>query len=158
MRGVLEQADAIPGARNGRDKLTVLADLDYGADENQPHKIPDVTLPIQYYEGALRARFFCGERRLMMALLADAICCLLTVGPGFERLRKETRGWLAGRGPSPVSFEDACEALGLDPDATRVSIKNLAACERGPALRVHLIGRGRYRRLHPPVPFSVPLG
>jgi len=131
MRCVLDaQANAIPGVRKVRNKLTVLAELDCGAEENQPHKIPGVTLPVQFYEGARQARFLCGERRLMLALLADAICCLLTVGRRYERARKEARGWLAGRGHSPVSFEDACEAVGLDPAATRARIENLVASKR----------------------------
>jgi hypothetical protein len=152
------QANGSYGGRNGHNRLTILAELDYGNEERRPHEVSDVILPVQYYESARRARFLCGERRLMLALLADAICCLLTVGLRYERLRQEARRWLAGRGPSPVSFEAACEALGLDPDATRVSIENLVASERGPALRAHLTGRRRYRRLHPPFPFSWPLG
>jgi hypothetical protein len=87
--------------------------------------------------------FFCGERRLMLALLGDAVCCLLTVGARFESLRAETRDWLAGRGSSPVSFEDACEALGFNPDAMRAGIENLVASGTDPALRVHRIGRSR---------------
>jgi hypothetical protein len=131
------QAYAIAGVRNGRNNFMVLSAIDHGGDERHPHQIPDlVTLPVQYYEGAKRARFLCGERRLMLALLADAICCLLSVGPRFEQLREETHDWLAGCGPSPVSFESACEAIGLDPKVTRV-IENLVARENGPELRAY---------------------
>jgi hypothetical protein len=135
MRGAFNvKVNASAGVRHGRNSLMtlsdimILSDIDCGGDQKQPHQIPDLlTLPVQYSEGAKRARFWCGERRLMLALLADAICSLLSVGPQFERLRKETRDWLAGRGFSPVSFENACEAIGLEPKATRAGIENLAA-------------------------------
>lgn len=92
------QANGSYGGRNGHNRLTILAELDYGNEERRPHEVSDVILPVQYYESARRARFLCGERRLMLALLADAICCLLTVGLRYERLRQEARRWLAGRG------------------------------------------------------------
>jgi hypothetical protein len=132
MRGILDvQRDGIPVCRNRRNGLSALADFDYSGDKRWPQGIPDVTLPIQFYEGARRARSFCGERRLILAVLADAVSCLLAIGARSERLRQEARDWIAGRGASPLPFREACEALELDPDATRVGIQTLVHHREG---------------------------
>jgi hypothetical protein len=61
-----------------------------------------------------------GERLLMLALLADAINIFLR-GRGERRLLAETRNWIRGgkTGSEVISFEDACDALGIDPNALR---------------------------------------
>ncbi len=69
----------------------------------------------------------------MLALLADAIFCLLTGKD--PRLRDEA--WLAGSS-SAVSFEQACEAVGLDPDAMRTGIEKLALNEHSLVPRTYL--------------------
>jgi hypothetical protein len=67
---------------------------------------------------ALHARS--GERLLMLALLSDAINIFLK-GSTERRLLAETRNWIRGgrRACHGVSFEDACDALGIDPGALR---------------------------------------
>ncbi len=78
-----------------------------------------------------------GERLLMLALLADAINIFLK-GTAERRLLAETRSWIRG-GTSDsqiISFEDACDALEIDPQALRerlFRLKHGAAC--GPARR-----------------------
>ena len=94
-----------------------------------------IILPSQYFAGLRQARPSCGERRRMLALLADAIFCRLTFTD--RRLRNEARWWLAGRS-SAVSFEQACEAVELDPKAMRTGIEQLALSEHGRAARGHL--------------------
>ena len=61
-----------------------------------------------------------GERLLMLALLADAINIFLK-GTGERRLLAETRSWIRGgiAGSQIISFEDACDALEIDPQALR---------------------------------------
>jgi hypothetical protein len=61
-----------------------------------------------------------GERLLMLALLADAINIFLK-GASERRLLAETRNWIRGGSGAcqAVSFQDACDALGIDPDALR---------------------------------------
>ncbi|HEY2106380.1 MAG TPA: hypothetical protein VGH29_11380 [Candidatus Binataceae bacterium] len=61
-----------------------------------------------------------GERLLMLALLADAINIFLK-GSTERRLLAETRDWIRAGHPAGqgVSFEDACDALGIDPAALR---------------------------------------
>lgn len=61
-----------------------------------------------------------GERLLMLAVLADAINIFLK-GRAERRLLAETRSWIRGvnTGSQMISFEDACDALGIDPEAMR---------------------------------------
>lgn len=61
-----------------------------------------------------------GERLLMLALLADAINIFLK-GTAERRLMAETRSWIRGAisGSQIITFEDACDALGIDPQALR---------------------------------------
>jgi hypothetical protein len=61
-----------------------------------------------------------GERLLMLALLADAINIFLK-GRAERRLLAETRNWICGGNPGSqvISFEDACDALGIEPKALR---------------------------------------
>jgi hypothetical protein len=68
--------------------------------------------------GSLHARS--GERLLMLALLADAINIFLK-GRAERRLLAETRSWIQGGNSTSqvISFDDACDALGIDPQAMR---------------------------------------
>ncbi len=72
-----------------------------------------------------------GERLLMLALLADAINIFLN-GGAERRLLAETRNWIrgCGRACQAVSFQDACDALGIDPDALRERLFRLKYGER----------------------------
>jgi hypothetical protein len=104
-------------------------------EKSDPKNPADIILPSQYYAGLRRAGLACGEQQLMLALLADAIFCVLT---GSDRRRRdEAWRWLAGRS-SAVSFEQACEAVGLEPDAMKTGIEKLALTDHGRAMRKYL--------------------
>jgi transposase-like protein len=71
---------------------------------------------------------FKGERRLMAAVLMDAIHCfqtyLFSSRPGGRHLFKEAEQWIKQTDPSYVfSFFRICEALGLDPDYLREGLR-----------------------------------
>jgi len=87
---------------------------------------PDgILAPAQYLRLLRRhTKVVSGEQRLMLALLADAFRVLLKPGLRNGRLGMETRSWLAGV-PAAVSFDDACEAVGLNPSATRFGMSKL---------------------------------
>ena len=61
-----------------------------------------------------------GERLLMLAVLTDAINIFVR-GATERRLYNESRDWIRGQatGKYTISFEDACDALGIDPAAMR---------------------------------------
>jgi hypothetical protein len=92
------------------------ANNEFGAEY---FELAGAVLPCQVRtSGALHARS--GERLLMLALLADAINIFLK-GKAERRLLAETRGWIRGAsgGTQAISFEDACDAIGIDPGALR---------------------------------------
>ncbi|HEV3110194.1 MAG TPA: hypothetical protein VGY99_06845 [Candidatus Binataceae bacterium] len=77
-------------------------------------------LPCQVHPAVSPSHARSGERLLMLALLADAINIFLK-GSTERRLLAETRHWIRGvdQACQGVSFEDACDALGIDPAALR---------------------------------------
>src|SRR5262249_38741644 len=84
---------------------------------------PGIVLPSQFFHGKSQARLVCGERRLMLALLSEAFFCLLTSHD--RHRRSEVLNWVAGA-TSPVPFEEACSAVGLDPQAVSERLQRLA--------------------------------
>lgn len=99
--------------------------------------LPDPGIDVTDTETALRRR---GrgvlaqrpERRLMLAILEDAVHVLTKYGPDPQgrfpspqgcKLWHEARAWIADpRGDWPFAFEPLCETLGFDPEATRGAI------------------------------------
>jgi len=59
------------------------------------------------------------EQHLMLALLADAVALTLRDDPTEHHAAAQAWDWILGFGPACVSFEDACDAVGLDPRAFR---------------------------------------
>jgi hypothetical protein len=59
-----------------------------------------------------------GERLLMLAVLADAINIFFKRNAE-RRLLADTCKWIRGSATASISFEDACDALGIDPCALR---------------------------------------
>jgi hypothetical protein len=74
--------------------------------------------------GSLQARS--GERLLMVAVLADAINIFLK-GSAERRLMADTRRWIHGGETAArgISFEDACDAVGIEPGALRQRLFDL---------------------------------
>jgi hypothetical protein len=92
---------------------------------------PDVVLPAQYFR-ALRGRAsYGGERRLIIAVLEDAINCfqknLFTTDSRGRRLFREAENWLMSvdREP-PFAFENICEFLSLDAEYIRRGLRRWA--------------------------------
>ena len=83
---------------------------------------PDTVLPSQFF-GALREKGFVeGEKRLMAAVLADAVECYMknwnAVDARGRSLFEEAEAWIYGDagGDSFFSFRNICDVLGLDSD------------------------------------------
>jgi RNA polymerase sigma factor (sigma-70 family) len=72
-----------------------------------------------------------GERRLMAAVLADAMRTYLKHAhsrfAGGRRLFRETAEWFASRGAGGCSFENVCDVLGIDAERLRDRLRLLAA-------------------------------
>ena len=86
----------------------------------------ELVMPTQFHAPASET-WWPGEKRLMLAVLTDAIEILLK-GPGVNGPRRrdlyeETASWLAGDEPEwPFSFFNVCAVLGLDEGAVRSSV------------------------------------
>ena len=114
---------------------------------------PDTVLPSQFF-GALREKGFVeGEKRLMAAVLADAVDVYQKMAFSGEskgrQLFLDAEEWLLGEGTSRAfffSFENICDVLGLEPEYIRrgladwkrrriATIRPLDAFRREPARR-----------------------
>jgi hypothetical protein len=84
----------------------------------------ELMMPAQFHMPASEA--WPGEKRLMLAVLTDAIEILLK-GPGTNGRRRglydETANWMRRNDTAwPYSFVNVCDVLGLDADAVRQTV------------------------------------
>ena len=90
----------------------------------------ELILPAQLPEA--RAEHAQAERRLMLAVLAEAVTEFFKTLPGLTRRQRrllgEVEAWFAARDPRwPFSFENICGALSLDPDYLRAGLSRWKA-------------------------------
>ena len=92
--------------------------------------LPNQLLPCQFF-GAMGSGGLCSERRLMLAVLVDAINILQRWNPT-SRARKsrifvDAAQWVLRRGTNyPFSFDNVCDALDIDPEMLRQRLRGLA--------------------------------
>ena len=101
---------------------------------------PDTMLASQYFDRIRRRPELDPERRLMFAVLEDAVkVCLKNVGtedPGRRELLSEAEDWIADRDSTWLySFENICSVLDLEPDYIR---RGLRATKERANERAHL--------------------
>jgi hypothetical protein len=99
---------------------------------------PDELAAHQYQKTFERVRPLQTERRLMLAVLEDAIMCFqryLHAKGGKERkLHEDAVSWIFDRSDNRVfSFENICGVCGLDPDYLRTGLLNW--CEQMNSVR-----------------------
>ena len=101
---------------------------------------PDVVLPAQFFR-ALRGReAHGGERRLIIAVLEDAIYCfqknLFATDNRGRRLFRDAESWVMSPDRNlPFAFENICEFLSLDAEYIRQGLLHWASAltsEAGP--------------------------
>jgi hypothetical protein len=105
---------------------------------------PDLLLPSQYF--APRRVTAEGERRLLLAVLEEAIVCyqrnFLARQSEGRRLFRQSAEWLWDeQAAGPFSFPAVCAVLGLEPDYLRRELRRWSARRLMEAR-----GRGRSRR------------
>lgn len=90
--------------------------------------VPDVITPEQFYDMRRDDSAIAPVKRLMMAVLEDALRCFQNnadakAGPR-KRLFADAEQWLCGEvGDGPFSFETVCETLGIEPQFLRAGLK-----------------------------------
>lgn len=90
--------------------------------------VSDIVFPSQLYQRYGCRSILDGERRLMLAVLEDAIMCYQKYAAAPHRhsryLFEETETWLFQKGASgPFSFESICTVLQLDPAYVREGLE-----------------------------------
>ena len=85
---------------------------------------PDMLLSAQYFGNLRRKTHFEPEKRLILALLEDAINCyqdhMNSRSSKKKRLFEETEQWILEAGGDWIfSFDSVCETLGLNPAYVR---------------------------------------
>lgn len=85
---------------------------------------PDVVLPQQFFAGPRGDSDFSPEKALMLAVLEDAIRCFQeyfrTTRARPRMLSRQAERWIRTRDWDwPFSFNNVCDALGIDPDCMR---------------------------------------
>ena len=88
---------------------------------------PDTPLPEQYFT-LLGRKPLQGEKRLLLAMLEDAVHCFQTYPlakkPHERRLFQEAEEWIVSTdGLWFFSFENICDALGINPGRMREALK-----------------------------------
>jgi hypothetical protein len=85
---------------------------------------PDTVLSAQYFENLRRKTLLEPEKKLMLAILEDAVNCFqdnlsAPNGKG-KKLFEEAEQWIVELGSDWIfSFEHICEALGFNPEYVR---------------------------------------
>ena len=102
---------------------------------------PDTLLASQYFDRVRRRAARDGERRLMVAVLEDAVLTYLkNVGatdPARRDLFRETEEWIEDRDASWLySFENVCAVLDLEADYLRRGLRVWKRRAAGDAARV----------------------
>lgn len=90
--------------------------------------VPDVLTPEQYYDSRRDDSDIRPVKKLMMAILEDALRCFQNNADAKSgsrrRLFEEAERWLCGEGgEGPFSFEMVCEMLGIEPGFLRSGLK-----------------------------------
>lgn len=104
---------------------------------------PDVILPQQYLGGSAAA-FLSPERRLMLAVLEEAVLTLVKHRHDPRgrprRLVREATQWIVERNSAwPFAFESICGALHLDASYVRRGLLALLARPVDPSLRTRSV-------------------
>jgi len=112
--------DPKPRRRPGRPPIHLSASL-------------NLVMPSQFYPQFATEATLPGEKRLMLAVLADAVDIFLRGDSRDARRRRllvETAQWIRADDDGPFSFVNVCETLGLDASCLRRGLVARAAARR----------------------------
>ena len=96
---------------------------------------PDTLVPAQYFDRVGGDAAFQPEKRLMLAVLEEAIATyqrhVMGTTRRSARLVEEVEEWVAGVGGEwPFSFDNICAALDLEPEYLRTGMQRWKEAER----------------------------
>lgn len=121
---------------------------------------PDTLLPEQFLETFRRKLYLEPEKKLMLAILEDAVACfqkyVFARDSKGKLLFSDAEEWIEeSRGNGIFSFDSVCEALGLSPDYLRRGLatwKKNALAQRTQAKVYQLAPRPRKHKRSVSVP------
>ncbi len=121
---------------------------------------PDTLLPDQYLDTFRRKMHLEPEKKLLLAILEDAVACyqkyLFAHDSKGKALFHEAEEWVEHPSAEGVfSFDSVCESLGLNPDYVRRGIsewKNSATAQRTQAKVYQLAPHSRKPKRNAPSP------
>jgi hypothetical protein len=95
---------------------------------------PDTMLATQFFGALRRKPGMDGERRLMIAVLEDAVHCfhkqIHATDPKARQLFRDAEAWIRSTDQSwPFSFVNVCDTLDLNPDWVREGLLKWRAAE-----------------------------
>jgi hypothetical protein len=96
--------------------------------------IPDILTPGQYYDRVHRDDHETqAVKRLMLAVLSDAVRCFLAYAAARDRTGRlrfaEAEAWILDHKPEgPFAFVTICESLGIEPNCLREAFANSVCC------------------------------
>jgi hypothetical protein len=95
---------------------------------------PDTLVPSQYFDRVGSDAAFQPEKRLMLAVLEEAIATfqrnVMSDNRRSQRLVEEVEDWTAGaQSDWPFSFENVCAALGLEAEYLRAGMSRWKTAE-----------------------------
>jgi hypothetical protein len=109
-------------------------EINFSSDDDSANFFqPDPSLSAEYWETVGAARLT-PEKKLMLAVLKDAIGCLRRhAAARSERQREIFRDaamWIEEESDGPFSFRIICETLGLETDAIRRALRRFGHSRR----------------------------
>ena len=101
---------------------------------------PDPVLSAQYFDSFRRKTPLQPEKRLMLAVLDDAVMCILKYAQGRngreQRLFRQAEHWIMANDEDwPFSFVNVCEALSFDPGYLRSALMRKSIMVRNSKVR-----------------------
>jgi hypothetical protein len=114
---------------------------------------PETILPSQYFDHVQLDASLQPEKRLMLAVLEDAVGtfqkCVTAPGRRGQRLFAEAEEWFASDATDwPFGFQNVCQALGLEPSYIRAGLWRWRDAQRGPTPVSAKVVRFPFRRVN----------
>ncbi|HTM07009.1 MAG TPA: hypothetical protein VL754_01335 [Verrucomicrobiae bacterium] len=127
--------------------------------ENTDFLRQDASLPAQYWKTFAKHSELAPEKRLLVAVLEEAVKSYRTLMLGGGRRFAEVNEWIfSDDNQHAFSFRNICDVLGLSPSRVRQSLGASAAASNRPAVRPPLPRRrstGQRAEKAPPVSAEV---
>lgn len=100
--------------------------------ESSARVVPEIMLPEQFFSSRLRQLW--GERRLVFAVLEEAVACYKAnagcSSTRGRRLFREVEDWFGSEDTEPFSFLYVCDVVDLDPGYVRGALARWTAARQ----------------------------